>query len=102
MSTEAHRRLMEQFGDIPGITPPQEPQQAEPAQPAQPLTAQEKLLQEMPDALISDMPMDKFAQLEKVEVVDANGRSYTVTLDSKEQVSYSFVDNNKTLRITIY
>jgi len=93
---------MEQFGDIPGITQPQEPQQAEPAQTAQPVTAQEKLLQEMPDALISDMPMDKFAQLEKVEVVDANGRSYTVTLDSKEQVSYSFVDNNKTLRITIY
>jgi len=46
--------------------------------------------------------MDKFAQLEKVEVVDANGRSYTVTLDTKEQVSYSFVDNNKTLRITIF
>jgi len=93
---------MEQFGDIPGLAP--EPAQAPEEQPAPrtQMSAQEKLLQEMPDALVTDLPMDKFAQLEKVEVVDANGRSYTVTLDTKEQVSYSFVDNNKTLRITIF
>ena len=102
MSTEAHRRIMEQFGDIPGAAPAPEPQQTEPVAQRPQVTAQEKLLQEMPDALVTDLPLDKIAQLNKVEVVDANGRCYTVDLNQNERVSYSFMNDNKTLRITIY
>ena len=101
MSTEAHRRIMEQFGDIPGAAPAPESQQTEPVAQRPQVTAQEKIMQDMADVVITDLGTAALAKITKIEVVDAQGRSYTVNLNKEEAVSYSFEDHNETLRISI-
>lgn len=102
MSTEAHRILMEQFGDlnIPGAEPQNVPQQQATRQ-QPPVSAQEKIMQDMADVVMTDLSTEALANITKIEVVDAQGRSYTVNLNKEEAVSYSFEDHNETLRISI-
>lgn len=92
-----NRLLQEQFGDI---QLPEEPEEIE-AEVVRPLTAQEKILQDMGDVVMTDLTRDIMKSIKTVEVIDSHGREYKVKLKDNEVISYAIEGNNEVLRIYI-
>lgn len=91
-----NRLLQEQFGDI---QLPGEPEEIEEV--VRPLTAQEKILQDMGDVVMTDLTRDIMKSIKTVEVIDSHGREYKVKLKDNEVISYAIEGKNEILRIYI-